>query len=73
MAQRKDIPDVLPWPQHLRDEVFDPARHCRVQFFGERASIARSLGRKVLPEIIAMFPPEPQDADVIPINGGKHV
>jgi hypothetical protein len=45
-----------PWPQHLR--VFDPAKHCRVAFFRERASIARSLGRKVLPEIISMSFPD---------------
>ena len=61
MAGAPDARGALPWPRHLRDEVFDPAKHSRVQFYGERASIARSLGRRVLPEFEAMFPPEDRD------------
>lgn len=60
-----DGSSVLPWPRRWRDvpgggPVRDLANYapaqwpCKAMWHGARASVARSLGRKVLPEIRAM-------------------
>jgi hypothetical protein len=66
MARRSGDSGQLPWPtKHLCDDgkVRNLAEYVprewvgctvRVSWRGERARMARSLGRKVLPEIIAM-------------------